>query len=346
MHICPARPGCGSCAMECNGSGAESQLPTLRGKATPHILTLEGDESLPASDGDGSAAASATRTAEGLDATMEPAPARRPTTPHPDDMAPPPPPGEPPWLLSHKRPHGMSVGGLARRAATEANGSSAGPIALDGEGLQSAVDAPDRVPAVCARDSSAGSSAPSVPASAEQHCLETEDELFEMEGLTKPACDAMMTEGASAEMPPGLPPGPPPAEMAPPPPLGPPPSLPLERAELKRSSEEPAGSPMGKRLRFIPQPRGPAAGPGVSEGESSETGSSTAEDTPPGSSSMPGGTGPSASLDASYVQSPPSARWVWDRLLQQDGRCTSTAIVERHMLSALDGLRFGTDSGG
>lgn len=45
---------------------------------------------------------------------------------------------------------------------------------------------------------------------------------------------------------------------------------------------------------------------------------------------------------SSYEQAPASARWVWDRLLQQDAGARSAATVERHMLHALDKLGFGT----
>jgi len=163
--------------------------------------------------------------------------------------------------------------------------------------------------------------------------------------------------------PPNVPLGPPPAEMAPPPPLGPPPDLPLDRAELKRAVEDSTNSPVqSKRMRSVNSlsdvtaasesggyKRGHA---GFStDGDSSSSTSDQEDAIQEGRDTDLGG--PTVQhacnevgLEASYTQSPPSARWVWDRFLQQDRQHASTAVLEKRMLQALDALSFGGDEHG
>jgi len=231
--------------------------------------------------------------------------------PHPGDMVPPLPPGEPPQLLSSKRTHGLATAGCTGPQGDGGGGGSTGSSAMDEETPR---------PAVSARGSSAPASSPAVCAEDDGDGLSDNEEMSAAPGRVAPA-----------ELPPGLPPGPPPAEMAPPPPTGPPPSLPLDRSELKRCPGEPAFPPLGKRPRH-----------GGEHGDAAGCEEPAAVARPPSGGGAEAGT----DLDTSYAQSSPSARWVWDRLLQQDGRSASAAAVERHMLSALDGLGFGERGAG
>jgi len=157
---------------------------------------------------------------------------------------------------------------------------------------------------------------------------------------------------------PEMPPGPPPARLAPPPPDGPPPDLPLDRVELKRGVEDPANSPVGKRLRSTSIPSiyddsgadgrgsgGKPSQPGCStDGESSTSTSDVEEegqDTDLSGAKSWRSAHEAGGIEASYAQSPPSVRWVWDRILQQDRQPANTNVLEKRMLQALDALHFG-----
>lgn len=264
----------------------------------------------------------------------------RPMTPHPGTMFPPPPPGEPPFLLKNKRPHGLTAAAATGVAfPPSASAASSAPSAL---GASSSAAAPP-----ASRLLAAATAAAAPPLSEEEDFSEREAPSFyslpSRSGSHSSACSSacpsprscqdadvendMTSEGpeaspamATPNMP--MPPGPPPAQMAPPPPKGPPPSLPLgERAELKRAASDEDcsmgdGAHIGKRMR------------------------SASEDSPfgPRLCSLP-----EAGAEASYANSAPSARWVWDRFLQQDRSASSSAALERRMLRALDALSVGRD---
>jgi len=324
----------------------------------------------------------ATNLHDGANESSMPGMARRPLSPYPGDMMPPPPSGEPPQLLSNKRPHGLAAPGTAPVVAHHT-----GDI-WNGDGMssdfQSCADAqmastgecnPSKLvddEAVPWLDSNCTPSSCHDPAFStvdlfqeEQWEGEDEDEDEEDEGEETEVRNDQQWSVAPPEQPPGLPVGPPPAEMAPPPPFGPPPSLPLDRAELKRAVEDAAQTPLVKRLRHLPDPAEnhlqvePEAS---SDGDSSESTSSAGEavllGTLPGcpniasSGLLAGICVPSATCgrfdkkhiagDSSYEESPPSARWVWDRLLQQEGGHEAMAHIERRTLLALHKLDVGT----
>lgn len=260
-----------------------------------------------------------------------------PNTPHPDRMTPPPPPGEPPFLLKNKRPHGLD-GALV----CEAGGRSLSAAAP--AGISDAV--------------SAKVAAKSVPCAVIPMPLSKSASVV----LQPPPPQVPPPpQWAWAEVvPPAMPPGPPPAKMAPPPPLGPPPSLPLERAELKRTVGEPdeTDARHGKRLRAVSQSMAECPNLRKDEDAASSASSSTSDAEVEAHcmgivsgacqrrvQMMTAAGGQQAdyeleqTLEASYATSPASVRWLWDRLLQQDGGPTSnTAAFENRTLLALGAL--------
>lgn len=195
-----------------------------------------------------------------------------PPLPHPSRIDPPPPEEEPPRLLRNKRPFGLE--------AVETQLLSPMPLrpALGVAALDDTLN------------SSSSSQDDNGPGLQEGSDEEEQVDLVDIQlDIDRPA-------------PPKTPPGPPPAFISPPPPAGPPPSLPLDRAELKRTREPALGG--GKRQRREPPP----------------------------------------DVEASYAESPASARWVWDRcLLAESGapvaaqsNPAATAILERRLLLALN----------
>jgi len=316
------------------------------------------------------------------DANERPMPgvAHCPLSPYPGDMMPPLPSGEPPQLLSNKRPHGLAAPGMASVVADKTGDMS------NGDGMprdsQSDADAQMASTGECNPSKLVDDQAvplfdsDSTPSSCHDFAFSTVDLSREGEwergDEDKEEIEADETEVrksqqwsfTSPEQPPGLPVGPPPAEMAPPPPSGPPPSLPLERAELKRAVEDAAQTPLVKRLRHIPDPaehRLQVEPEASSDEESSESTSSAGEVLPLGT--LPGCLKIATSVvaeicmpsamhdrfdkthiagDSSYEESPPSARWVWDRLLQQDGGHEAMAHIERRTLLALNKLDVAT----
>lgn len=188
-------------------------------------------------------------------------------------------------------------------------------------------------------------------------------------------------------LPPPAPGGPPPAMMAPPPPSGPPPSLPMNRLELKRGAETlsppaPPSTPVLKQRRTSGDLDQKTCldirchdGSEVcdadadSESDSDSSGSSTSDieavettnlanciSAPACDSqilSAAGSAGEGETGESSYERAPPSARWVWDRLLQQDAHrvdaedlsaAHSAKVLEGRALRALHAL--SVDAGG
>lgn len=273
-----------------------------------------------------------------------------PVTPHPGTMSPPPPPGEPPRLLRNKRPIGVLCFG---RAADVDQTMAGWPTVPPGSSTKDAhqLGDSDGASALTTADSSSNSGddvEDAVPAPNEPQDWPAPEILC----MGKQQLDKANPQTPDA---PEMPPGPPPAKMAPPPPSGPPPSLPLERADLKRAYEEPINSPIGKRLRAVTLPDGLSL-EDANATFTVETSTCCAPDdefltdtTAQGTSGKaPQGSGRSKfpgcnNFEASYEEAPASARWVWDRILQQAASNANAARLETRMIRALDALNFGTE---
>jgi len=243
-----------------------------------------------------------------VDAEVHEAFVRSPATPHPDAIVPPPPPGEPPWLPKNKRPHDPMRRERVEDPPDQVMSCPAPMRAM-----------PSSSTLKMAMVASLSGSCPSSPASASSSTSEGGSADMEEGVCTNLAEDGdevqfMMVAAPSR---PTTPPGPPPTMMAPPPPSGPPPSLPIERAELKRGA-----------ARLYPDEE-----PGASDGDSHKRLRSCTVPVAPGDHA-----------EESYAKAPPSARWVWDHILQQDNSAESAAVLEKRALQALGTLRVGTGS--
>lgn len=282
-----------------------------------------------------------------------------PSTPHPYTMSPAPPPGEPPSLMRNKRPHGLfdELNPLEGKQQTDTC-----PFLSSSHSSAPAIDVGDLLPTTSClaqkvgirpnaessasgpTSSSSGSSIQSSPRQ-EESCmvgiLETSSTSNTFHASVIEISNLLDRQSETPEMPPG----PPPAQMAPPPPVGPPPDLPLDRAELKRTVEDSGSSPLGKRLRSQKEEDG--TGPHLecsTDGEST-TSSSEAEDTLVVEHDRARNDIQSDcedGVEASYKQSPASARWVWDRFLQHDRQLASAQMLEKRMLRALESLSMGS----
>lgn len=226
-----------------------------------------------------------------------------PRWPHPGILSPPPPPGEPPRLHKNKRPHGLAG---AEPSAATVRAATAAASAGSAGGCPSSSGAPSTT-------------------SGEEEMGGSTDGGELVEAIASPAGPSRPT----------TPPGPPPAEMAPPPPLGPPPSLPLDRAELKRGAPS-AASTEGEAVAMLEAPGKRPRCSSMGARPDPRRGGGPREAEP--CSRLDG----NFAVEESYAKSPASARWVWDRILQQDATSAeSVAAIERRTLHALDSLSFG-----
>lgn len=270
-----------------------------------------------------------------------------PKTPHPFSMSPPLPPGEPPRLLKNKRPHGLFHADELQQGtcgAMGACGTSMSSTLVVAASADMDTGCPGGMEDLRARSPTSAGSSPSSPSGSVGSGSSTGGSELGRHFLE-------CTNQAIREEIPEMPPGPPPAKMAPPPPVGPPPDLPLDRADLKRAVEDSASSREGKRLRSVNScPGNLASEDGDGGGKVSQPGCSTDGESSNSSScteevhnvELDGANNHrmacDTSVETSYSQSPPSARWVWDRFLQKDRQSASTAVLEKRMLQALDSL--------